>query len=282
MPPCPRCATSRVKKDGHVGETQRFRCRTCRRTFIMRTGTPFAGHRWPQEVIVTAVRWYLRFRLSAADVRDLLAERGVDVSARTILYWVQKFAPLLARAGRRAAIRPGARWWCDETYVRVGGTWAYLYRAIDERGQVVDVLLRRHRDLDSARAFFVLATYRRRATPEEVVTDKHPAYGRAIRDEVPGAVHIQSGLHRRCGPDTKPIERSHVPIKDRLRPMRGLQSIRTGQRTIEGVELARAVQRSHIMAPPDAGAGGTTGAYARARTAATTFAWLADSLRVAA
>jgi hypothetical protein len=96
------------------------------------------------------VRWYLRFRLSAANVRDLLAERGVDVSARTVLEWVQKFAPLLARAGRRAANRPSRRWWCDETYVRVGGQRAYLYRAIDEQEQVVDVLLRDHRDLASA------------------------------------------------------------------------------------------------------------------------------------
>lgn len=175
MPPCPRCAGVEVTQDGRVGETQRYRCRACRRTFIVRTGTPFAGHRWPQEVIVMAVRWYLRFRLSAADVRDLLAERGVAVSARTVLHWVQTFAPLLARAGRRAATHPGTCWWCDETYVRVGGVWAYLYRAIDEHGQVVDVLLRTHRDLNSARAFFVLATSRRRTTPDEVITDKHPA-----------------------------------------------------------------------------------------------------------
>ncbi len=232
MPPCPRCAGTAGKKDGQVGETRRYRCHACCRTFIARTGTPFAGHRWPQEVIVTAVRWSCRFRLSAADVRDLLAERGVDVAARAILYRVQQFAPLLARAGRRAAARPGARWWCDETYVRVGGTWAYRYRAIDGHGQVVDVLLRAHRDLDSARACFVLAVYRRQRAPEEVSTDKHPAYGRAIRDEVPGATHRHSGLHRKRGPDTKPIERPHVPTKDRLRPMRGLQSIRTGQRAI--------------------------------------------------
>ncbi len=205
MPPCPRCAGVEVKKDGRVGETQRYRCHACRRTFIDRTGTPFAGHRWPREVIVTAARWYLRYRLSAADVRDLLAERGVDVSARTILHWVQKFAPLLAEAGRRAAARPGRRWWCDETYVRVGGKWAYLYRAIDEAGQIVDVLLRSHRDLARARAFFVLALHRRRAGPDEIITDKHPAYLRAVREEVPGAIHSQSGLHRASGSDTKPV-----------------------------------------------------------------------------
>ncbi len=281
MPSCPRCLGVGVKKDGQDGATQRYRCQTCHRTFIARTGTPFAGHRRPQEVIVTAVRWYLRYRLSAADVRDLLAERGVDVSARTVLYWVQKFAPLLARAGRRTATRPGRRWWCDETSVRVGGQWAYLYRAIDEAGQVVDVLLRTHRDLDGARAFFVLATDRRHALPEEVITDKHPAYVRAVRDAVAGARHTQSGLHRANGPDTKPIERSHVPTKDRLRPMRGLQSIRTGQRAIEGIELARAVQRGYVIAP-DAVFGDGAGPHARARAAATTCAWLAEGLRVAA
>ncbi len=146
---------------------------------------------------------------------------------------------------------------------------------------MVDVVLRTHRDLDSARAFFVLATYRRRVTPEEVITDKHPAYVRAVREEVPGAMHTQSGLHRKNGPDTKTIERSHIPTKDRLRPMRGLQSIRTGQRIVEGVELARAVQRGHV-AMPGAGAGGEADPHVRARTAATTFAWLAEGLRVAA
>jgi len=278
MPSCPRCSGVEVKKDGRSGETQRYRCRSCRRTFIDRTGTPFAGHPWPREIIVTAVRWYLRYRLSAADVRDLLAERGVDVSARTVSYCIRKFAPLLARSGRRAATRPGARWWCDETYVRVGGQWAYRYRAIDEYGQVVDVVLRTHRDLGSARAFFVLAISRRRTTLEEVLTDKHPAYVRAIREEVPGAVHVQSGLHRAKGPDTKPIERSHVPTKDRLRPLRGLQSIRTGQRVIEGVELARSVHRSHIAMP---GSPPVANPHAQARTVAATF-WLADGLRVAA
>jgi len=282
MPSCPRCAASGVEQDGRVGETRRYRCHGCLRTFIDRTGTPFAGHRWPQELIVTAARRYRRHRLSAADVRDLLAERGVDVSARTIRYRVQRFAPLLARAGRRAAIRPGVRRWCDETDVRVGGRWAYSYRAIDEHGQVVDVPLRTRRDLASARACVVLATYRRRAAPAAVITDKHPAHTRATRDEVPGAAHRRSGLHRASGPDTKPIERSHVPTKDRLRPLRGRQSIRTGQRAIEGVELARAVRRGHIVAPPDAGVGGGTGAHAQARAAAATLAWRADGPRVAA
>jgi len=85
----------------------------------------------------------------------------------------------------------------------------------------------------------------------------------------------------RCRPDTTPIERSHVPMKDRLRSMRGLQSIRTGQRVAEGVERARAVRRGHVAAPATLSAG-DAGHHARARAAATTFLWLADGLRVAA
>jgi transposase-like protein len=96
---------------------------------------------------------------------------------------------------------------------------------------------------------------------------------------VPQATHTPSGIHRASGPDTKPVERSHLPTKDRLRPMRGLRAIRTGQRTIEGVELARAVYRSHVALP---GAPPAAGPHAQARAAAATFDWLADGLRVAA
>src|SRR5918995_6252890 len=94
-PPCPRCRSTHAKRDGRSGAAgRRFRCRECGRTFTGRTGTPFAKYRWPVDVIATAVRWYCRFRLSAGDVRDLLTERGVDVSDRTVLAWVHTFGPL--------------------------------------------------------------------------------------------------------------------------------------------------------------------------------------------
>jgi transposase, IS6 family len=122
---CPLCSSRALKKDGRAPfGGQRFRCRTCRRACRDRSGTPFAGHRWPRDVILTAVRWYCRFRLSPADGSTLLAERGIDVSPRAILSWVHKFGPLLAAAVRRAARPVGRRWYCDETYVRVAGRWA--------------------------------------------------------------------------------------------------------------------------------------------------------------
>ena len=100
MPPCPRCHDPHTKKDGRTARGQRYRCHGCRRTFTDRTGTPFASYRWERDIIALAVHWYCSYRLSAANVRDLLAERGLDVSARTVLTWVQTVGPLLTMSAR--------------------------------------------------------------------------------------------------------------------------------------------------------------------------------------
>jgi IS6 family transposase len=281
IPNCLRCQAPALRYDGTTAVGgHRFRCRMCGATRTDRSGTPFAGYRWPREVIVTAVRWYGRFRLSLRDVCDLLAERGMDVSPRTVLSWVHTFGPLLAAELRRQARPVGARWYIDETYVRVRGHWAYLYRAVDETGQVIDVLLRPHRDLASARAFLQQAKRRRVARPATVITDKHAAYGRAVRRHVPRAVHVRTGLHRARGETTKPVERSHAPIKDRLRAMRGLQSVATGQCVLEAIEAAQAVRRGDLCRTPGPNRGGADTAADRARTAALIFLFTARDLRL--
>ena len=114
----------------------------------------FAGFRFPAEVIVLAVRWYLRYGLSYRDVEELLAERGVEVDHVTVYRWVQRFTPLLADAARFARHSPGDRWFVDETYVKVNGVWRYIYRAVDQYGQVIDILVSKRRDGDAARRFF--------------------------------------------------------------------------------------------------------------------------------
>jgi transposase-like protein len=105
-------------------------------------------------VIVLAVRWYLRFGLSYRDVEELLAERGIDVDHVTAHRWVKRFTPLLADAARFARHRVGNRWFVDETYVKVAGRWVYLYRAVDQFGQVIDVYASTRRDTEAARRFF--------------------------------------------------------------------------------------------------------------------------------
>jgi IS6 family transposase len=107
----------------------------------------FAGFRFPSEVMTVAVGWCLRYGLSYRDIEELLTERGVEVDHVRVYRWVQRFAPLLVDAGRPCRHAPGDQWFVDETYVKAAGRWVYLYRAIDQYGQVIDVLVSRKRDL---------------------------------------------------------------------------------------------------------------------------------------
>src|SRR3954471_19505145 len=117
----------------------------------------FTGFRFPREVIVLAVRWYLRYGLSYRDVEELVAERGVQVDHVTLYRWVQRFTPLLVDAARPCRHATGDQWFVDETYVKVAGSWRYVYRAVDQYGQVIDVVASKKRDAVAARRFFTTA-----------------------------------------------------------------------------------------------------------------------------
>jgi transposase, IS6 family len=145
----------------------------------------FTGYRFPPEVITLAVRWYLRFGLSYRDVEELLSERGIQVDHVSITRWVQRFAPEFAEAARARHHVIGDRWHVDETHVKVGGTWRYLFRAIDQFGQVIDVFLSPRRGAKAARRFFERAIDRTRIAPGEVTTDRYRAYPRVLDDLFP-------------------------------------------------------------------------------------------------
>src|SRR5437660_7113133 len=117
----------------------------------------FTGFRFPPEIIVLAVRWYLRFGLSYRDVEELFAERGIEVDHVTVFRWVQRCTPLMADAARPCRHAVGDRWYVDETYVKVAGRWRYVYRAIDQYGQIIDVYVSQRRDIRAARRFFATA-----------------------------------------------------------------------------------------------------------------------------
>src|SRR5262245_31964036 len=145
-----------------------------------------AGYRFPREVIGVAVRWYLRYGLSYRDVEQLLAERGVSVDHVTVYRWMQTFTAEFIDAARPARHATGDRWFLDETYVKVVGRWTYLYRAVDQYGQVIDVLVSTRRDAAAARGFFALAL-RVGPAPVEVTTDRAPVYPRVVDEVVPAA-----------------------------------------------------------------------------------------------
>jgi transposase-like protein len=182
----------------------------------------FAGFRFPPEVITVAVRWYLRYGLSYRDVEELLAERGIEVDHVTIYRWVQRFTPLFIDAARPCRHSPGDRWFVDETYVKVAGRWIYLYRAIDQFGQVIDVLAAQKRDLAASRRFFTQAL-EQAPRPTEVTTDRAPAYFRILDELLPAALHVFDQYANNV------VEADHGKLKCRLRPMRGLKQFRSAQ-----------------------------------------------------
>ena len=198
----------------------------------------FAGFRVPPEVILLAVRWYLRYALSYRDVEELLAERGIEVDHVTVFWWVQRFTPELIDAARPRRHVVGDRWFVDETYVKVKGVWRYVYRAVDQRGQVIDVLVSRHRDIASARTFFATSLLARRI-PTEVITDRAPALANVIDELIPAAFHNTGQYeYNRC-------ECDHGRLKARLRPMRGLKTDRTASIVIRGHAFIQNLRRSH-------------------------------------
>jgi len=198
----------------------------------------FTGFRFPPEVIVLGVRWYLRFALSYRDVEELLAERCIPVDHVSVYRWVQRFTPLLIDAARPCRHSPGNRWFTDETYVKVAGRWMYLYRAIDQFGQVIDVLASEKRDLAAARRFFTRALAHGRR-PAEVTTDRAAAYPRVLDEQLPAARHVDARYAN------NKVEADHGRLKARLRPMRGLKRLRSAQVIGAGHAFLQNIRRGH-------------------------------------
>jgi transposase, IS6 family len=198
----------------------------------------FAGFRFPPEVILIAVRWYLRYGLSYRDLEELLAERGIEVDHVTLFRWVQRFTPLLIEAARPCRHRVGGHWFVDETYVKVSGTWRYVYRAVGQHGQVIDVFVSKRRDLKAATKFFADAI-RSHGEPAEITTDRAHALVRVVMDLLPTALHdtTQYANNR--------VEADHGRLKARLRPMRGLKRDRTASIAIRGHAFIQNLRRGH-------------------------------------
>jgi transposase-like protein len=203
------------------------------------TRSAFAGFRFPSDVIVLAVGWYLRFGLSYRDLEELLAERGIQVDHVTIYRWVLRFTPQLADAARPCRHRVGDRWQADETYVKVAGQWRYVYRAIDQFGQVIDVFVSLQRDTKAANRFFERAIGATKITPTEVTTDQGPVYPAVLEKLLPAA------WHRTDRYANNQVECDHGRLKARLRPMRGLKQDRSAEVIIAGHALVQNLRRGH-------------------------------------
>jgi putative transposase len=179
---------------------------------------PHFRHRFPAEIISHAVWLYDVFSLSLRDVALILAERGVVVSYRTVRRWCKKFGASFADRLRRRRPWPGDKWHMDEVFIRIQGVQHYLWRAVDQDGVVLDILVQPRRDANAAKRFFKRLLKGLQYVPRVLVTDKLRSYGVAHRQLLPGVEHRQSRyLNNRA-------ENSHRPTRRRERQMQRFKS----------------------------------------------------------
>jgi len=191
---------------------------------MSRSTTLYKRHRFPPEIIQYAVWLYHRFSLSHRDIEDLLAERGICVSYESIRLWCNKFGPKYARRLKKNHQGYGDTFFIDEVFVKIDGKQHYLWRAVDQDGEVVDVFLQRRRDGNAAKRFFKRLLKTHRDEPRKIVTDKLRSYGVAHRELIPESIHDTSQYANNRA------ELSHQPTRVRERVMRRFKSMRQAQR----------------------------------------------------
>jgi putative transposase len=184
----------------------------------------YKGHRYPVEVISHCVWLYFRFPLSFREVEELMLERGIAVSYETIRRWCGKFGQTYACALRRRQPKPGDKWHLDEVFIKINGRLQYLWRAVDQDGTVLDILVQSRRNKAAARRFFRRLLKKTRTVPRVIITDMLRSYGAAHREVMPSVEHrSHKGLNNRA-------ENSHQPTRQRERAMKGFRSVGGAQR----------------------------------------------------
>ena len=234
---CPHChsaQTIRLPRTTGLGYAV-FGCTDCGRTFNERTGTPFNYLEVPTDIVFQVLFCRLRYKLSYRDAAELFLLRGFDFTHETVRDWEERFTPILAdqwRAKRRG--KAGKVWHVDETYVKVKGRWCYLYRAMDQDGNLVDSRLAKQRDMAAAKAFFEQVQEIAGQAPDRVVTDGHTPYPRAIVEVLGSAVE-----HQQVSGAANPIEQDHRGIKQRYYPMLGFKAFEAAPRFCRVFEEVR-------------------------------------------
>ncbi|WP_406016399.1 IS6 family transposase [Streptomyces sp. NBC_00984] len=207
----------------------------------------YKGHRYPVEVISHCVWLYFRFPLSFREVAELMLERGVIVSYETVRRWCLKFGQQYANGLRSRRPRPGDKWHLDEVFIKINGEQKYLWRAVDQDGNVLDILVQSRRDTAAARRFFRTLLTKTGGVPRVIVTDRLRSYGAAHREVMPSVEHrSHKGLNNRA-------ENGHQPTRQRERAMKGFRSVGAAQRFLSAFSgiSPHFRPRRHLMAAPD-------------------------------
>jgi transposase-like protein len=209
----------------------------------------FKGSQFEREIILWGVRWYVAYPISYRQLEEMMGERGVAVDHSTLNRWVIKYAPEVEKQFRRRQRPVGRSWWLDETYVKIKGKWAYLYRAVDKAGQTIDFLLTPHRDRDAAEAFLYKAI-RTHGLPEKITIDKSGSNTAAIRHY--NKLHKTAIVMRHSKYLNNLVEQDHRAVKRLTHPMLGFKSFWAACCTIAGVEVMHAIRKGQLATPENA------------------------------
>ena len=203
--------------------------------------------RFPAEIISHCVWLYFRFCLSYRDVEEIMAERGVAVTYETIRDWSQKFGGTYAKRLRSRATRPGDRWHLDEVYLSINGKLQYLWRAVDQDGEVLDILVQPRRNKQAAKKFFRKLLKGLQYILRVIITDKLGSYAAAKAEILPNVAHIHD---RRSN---NRAENSHQPTRERERRMRSFKLAGHAQRFLASFGVIASFFRPgrHLMAAPN-------------------------------
>jgi putative transposase len=189
---------------------------------MKKTKSLYHGHRFPAVVMSHAARWYFRFQLSLRDIEELLFERGVIVSYETIRRWCDKFGVGFAHRVKAARRKPGSTWHLDEVFVTLRGEPYVLWRAVDQHGAELDILLQKRRDKAAAKRFFKHVLAACPDGPRRIVTDQLRSYPVA-KAEIPELANVRHVFVKASARVNNRAENSHEPTRERERRMRGFR-----------------------------------------------------------
>ena len=200
--------------------------------------------RLPIDIILVCIRWYAAYSLSYRHLEEIMQERGVFVDHSSINRWAVRFLPLLEKLFRKHKRQVGSSWRMDETYIKVKGTWKYLYRAVDKEGKTVDFLLTARRDKAAALRFFE-KSMKTNGVPEKVTMDKSGA-NKAAMDEI-NARGDAPIIVRQVKYLNNIVEQDHRAIKRVTRPMLNFKSFRSAKNVLAGIELMHMIRKGQLL-----------------------------------
>jgi len=215
---------------------------------LKHNSSPFKWRHYEAEVILLCVHWYCRYQLSYRDVEEMMKVRGLEVDHTTVYRWVQRYAPEINKRMRQHLKMSGTSYRVDETYIKVGKSCKYLYRAVDKQGNTIEFMLSAKRDVATAKRFFKkMMRADHRSLPFSISVDKNAAYPEAFTTSQVEKILPRDCTLRRVKYLNNVIEQDHRFIKKKVRASQCFKSFHTAERTLEGIEAINMMRKGQVQ-----------------------------------